>query len=101
MPQMKLYARSQPTRLVLTYEVDPRDPLGNVTVSAIVYGAKQDALSRHSARVGGPHLDEWVSDLLQAAWLTYLYGEPDTIQQVWGPISRQWRRFQVASDAPS
>lgn len=99
MPQLQLYAKTQPVRLALSYESDPLNPLGNVTVTAVVYGAKRDALSRHSARVTGPHLDEWVAELLEAAWLTYLYGDPSGIQQAWGPICRRWRSFSAAQSA--
>lgn len=91
MPQMSLWATAHPVSFVVRYQYDPRDPLGDSSVSAHVFDQAHNVMARGSVRVGGPHLDEWVADVIHDAWLTYLYGDPAMLQQVMTSTSNAWR----------
>ena len=92
MPPRALWSKRHPVALELHYFTDPTMERNGSSLSAIIKDQDHVPMSVGGVLLPDAYLEEATVDTMREAWWSYLYSEPERLQEHLSTTIKRWRR---------
>lgn len=91
MPQREFWTKQHPCEVLWRYQVDLARPEDVPTLYVAIRDQSGHAMAAAGGRVPHNVLHEAVASALVESWETYLFGEPQQLEDTFSSCMKRWR----------